>query len=342
MKRLAIFITSLTAVLSCSGNIDPVDNSVELTLKADVTEIVADGKSAAVFTVLSGTDDVTGMASITCTSGSAVISENRFSTTKEGIYTFTASYNGKTSGSLQITATAPVVSRFQRHVCIMEFTGTWCSMCPDGAQTLNYLVTKTYKDKAFALAFHNSDIYTIPQEAELKKIFGWESYPAYVTDMRADGCGLLNDGSCSATIEKSLYDIPTHCAAGVECTLAGDNVTVKAKIFSEKTGQYRLAAYVVEDKVVGEQTMGTGEVRQDYTHRHVVRQMLSANVRGDDMGTIEAEKEQTHEYTFTFDAGKWNKENLSVAVLAINEDGHVNNMAACAADGGEMDYVYLK
>ena len=236
----------------------------------------------------------------------------------------------------------PVVeSRFQRNVCVMEFTGTWCAQCPAGATTLNYLIDKQYKDKAYALAFHNNDEYAIPQEQALYGIFKWTGYPAFVVDMDPGKVGLLNEGGCGPAIESSLYDSMTHCAASVSCSYdeASKKVSVNAKMFSELTLDYRIAAYVVEDKVVGKQTQSDGQVRENYSHRHMVRQMLSSHVLGDKLGKVQAEKEAEKTYSFTV-AEDWNLENLSVAVLILDDNGHVNNMAVCAADGGKMDYEY--
>jgi len=250
---------------------------------------------------------------------------------------------GRSAGYCIEGETPPVESRFQRKVCVMEFTGTWCAQCPAGATTLNYLVGKAYEGKAFALAFHNNDEYTLPQEQELYAIFKYGGYPAYVTDMCEDLTGLLNEGGCSPAIEKRLYDSETHCGAAVSSTYDAEKktVTVDASMFSEKTMTYRMAAYVIEDKVTGKQKQSTGEVQEDYTHRHMVRKMLSSSVRGDSLGEVSVEKEASKTYSFTVE-DDWNVENLSVAVLILDKDGHVNNMAICAADGGKMDYEYLK
>lgn len=238
-----------------------------------------------------------------------------------------------------------VEPRFQRHVCVMEFTGAWCSQCPAGATTLNYLIDRQYKGKAFALAFHNAsggepiDPFVIPQEQELYNIFALGGYPAYVTDMR--DVGLLNEGGCEATIKKSLTKSLTHCGVALECSYDAEagKARAEARLFSELSSAYRLAAYVVEDKVVGEQKESTGSVRPDYTHRHVVRAMISSNVRGDGLGEVAAGTEAEKTYDFNVDP-QWNLENLHVAVLAIDSDGHVNNMAQCAVNGGRMDYEY--
>ncbi|MBR5836317.1 MAG: Omp28-related outer membrane protein [Bacteroidales bacterium] len=229
--------------------------------------------------------------------------------------------------------------RFARRVCVMEFTGTWCAQCPDGATTLNYLIDRQYNGKAYALAFHNNDIYALPQEQELFNMFRWSGYPAFVTDMRE--VGLLNEGGCDDSIENSLKSA-THCGVAVSSTYDEQTakVSVNAKVFAERAMAYRIAAYVIEDKVKGEQTMSTGTVNKNYTHRHVVRKMLSSNVRGESLGSLAAGTETEKTFEFTVDEG-WNLKNLSVAVLAIDKDGHVNNMAVCSADGGSMDYEYV-
>ena len=230
--------------------------------------------------------------------------------------------------------------RFVRHVCVMEFTGTWCAQCPDGATTLNYLIDKKYNGQAFALAFHNADIYALPQEQELYNIFKWSGYPAFVTDMRE--MGLLNEGGCDDSIDNSLNSA-AHCGVAVSSSYDAQTAvaSVNAKIFAERTMTYRIAAYVVEDKVKGEQTMSTGSVNKNYTHRHVVRKMLSSNVRGESLGSLAAGSEKEKTFEFTVEEG-WNLNNLSVAVLAIDKNGHVNNMAVCPVDGGNMDYEYVK
>lgn len=326
--------------ISASGGEKPV-------LTVDKSEIVAGSGTKARFSVKYGGADVTGSSLIICVSsptGSQTPEsvDKEFSSDVVGTYEFVAWYNGMTSDpvTLSVTSHPSEEGRFQRYVCVMEFTGAWCSQCPDGATTLNYLLSRTYKDKAFALAFHNNDDFALPQEQELFKMFGWSGYPAYVTDMR--DVGLLNEGGCDTSIEKSLYETDTHCGVSVSSVLdAGSGkAAVSAKVFAERTMTYRIAAYVVEDKVIGEQKMGTGSVNANYTHRHVVRKMLSSNVRGESLGNVAADSEVEKSFEFVVEEG-WNIDNLSVAVLAIDKDGHVNNMAVCAVNGGEMDYVYV-
>ena len=185
MKTIKYLIFSLMAAFAvgCSGNVDDVEELEDLVLYADVDEIIADGSSAVSFTVMYGDEDVTASASVKCVSGNSDVSGSSFTTEAIGTYVFRAFYEDAVSEDVEVEAK----TRFLRRVCVMEFTGTWCAQCPEGATTLNFLTTRTYKDKAFVLAFHNDDPYALPVEKELHTMFGCSSYPAYVTDMRDAG-----------------------------------------------------------------------------------------------------------------------------------------------------------
>ena len=104
---------------------------------------------------------------------------------------------------------------------------------------------------------------------------------------------------------------------------------------------YRMAAYAVEDRIVARQTISGNTVNENYLHRHVVRQMLSASVSGDDMGVLAAGQENIHTFDFAVDSA-WNLENMTVVVLAIDENGHVNNVAQCQLNGGRVEYEMKK
>lgn len=316
---------AMLAFAACSGTIDPEDDAQEadIELLADVETFFADGKSAVTFTVMNGDEEVTSASVIKCITTGQTLQGNTFVTDKDGIYVFNASYGGSVSANVEVTAM--FASRFDRKVCVMEFTGQWCSQCPDGAKILNFLANEMYPGQIHVLAFHNNDEFSLPVEQALASAFNVEVYPYYLTDMR-DG-GELRGNGCSDSVMKSLYETETFCGPSVSCEYdaASGTVEVTAKVISEKTMEYRIAAYVVEDKVIAEQTLGTG-TQQDYVHRHVVRRMLSADWAGDRLGEIAAGEEGRKTWSFTLDPS-WNQQNVTVAVLAIGPDRQVNNMA---------------
>ena len=329
-KKMNRFITALMclAVTACTGTIDPegdVDDGT-LVLIPDVEKFFADGKSVVTFTVMDEDVDVTDDAVVTCMTTGQNVEGAAFSTDKAGEYKFRASYDGKVSQPESVVAMFK--SQYERKVCVMEFTGTWCAQCPAGATILNFLASDMYKGEVNVLAFHNDDEYSLPVEQLLAAKYNPSGlYPYYLTDMRDSG--ELNGNGCSDSIYKSLYETETFCGPSVSCVYdetSGD-VSVAAKVISEKTMEFRLAVYVVEDKVVGEQMQGTGTVDKDYVHRHVVRKMLSADYSGDRLGEIAAGNEVDKTYSFKVDPS-WKPANVSVVILAIGPDGQVNNSAS--------------
>lgn len=337
-NRLNLILCCIAALLvaACHGNVDQ-DEMASLLLSADRQSVPADGVSQVTFTVTYGSDDVTSQAEIFCVTTGTSLDANVFTAIESGSYVFVAKYGSQESQRLEIEAER--VSRFERNVCVMEFTGQWCSWCPDGAKLLQLLVSETYEGQAYALAFHNDDSMTIPAEGELKSLFGWTDYPSYVTDMR--DCGSLSGSGCRMSIEKSLYETVTHSGVAVSCAGDGGKYKATAKLFSESPMEYRMAAYLVEDKVIAEQTVSGNVKDEDYVHRHVVRKMLSSSVSGDALGAVDEGEEVTRSYEFELDPS-WNVQNMTVAVLAIDNQGYVNNMNLCAVNGGNADYEERK
>ena len=226
-------------------------------------------------------------------------------------------------------------SRFERNVCVMEFTGQWCSYCPDGAQLLDLLSSEIFPGQVHALAFHNEDDFAISAEATLRAKYGLTDFPSYLTDMREGG--VLKDSGCRLSIGTSLYETQTHSAVAVSSEVADGVCKVDAKLFSERSMEYAMAAYAVEDRIVAWQTISGNSKNEKYVHRHVVRKMLSSTISGDALGVVNAEQEAEHSYEFAIDPS-WNLDNMTVVVLAIDKNGHVNNVAECALNGGKVDY----
>ena len=246
---------------------------------------------------------------------------------------------GSSVDFLLVGDSAGAQSRFERNVCVMEFTGQWCSYCPEGAQLLEFLASDIYPGQVLALAFHNEDDFTIPAEAELANKYKISDYPSYLTDMRESGS--LSGSGCRLSIETSLYESQTHSSVAIASQVADGVCQVDAKLFSEKSMEYRMAAYAVEDRVVAWQTTSGNSRDEDYSHRHVVRRMLSESILGDDLGTVEAEQEKGHSFEFDVDPA-WNLDNMTVVVLAIDKNGNVNNAAQCALNGGSVEYEMKK
>ncbi len=345
-QKIAVLLSLTVGFASCHGTSDEGD--VKVTLTPSATTIVADGEQEVTFSVQWGANTVTPEARVYLVSHSDVEWDGvTFRTEEAGEYTFQAIYNDNASEEVVVTATEPVgehISRFDRHVCIMELTGAWCSNCPEGYRSLKGLLAAPgRKGKVHVMALHDgtggADPMALPQTNIIDSYFKIGAFPGFVTDMR--DAGLLSaDGIMNLvpSIDTSFDEYPAHCDVKVATVLTDSELSVDVTLFAELAGSYAVSAWLLEDGVVGPQLDGSIQY-DEWNHEHVVRKLLNENWKGDDMGTMSAEGEKTKSYTCTISA-EWNVENLSIMALAIDANGYVNNVAVCPV-GENVDYKYI-
>lgn len=343
---LPLCLCLLCAVAAaCSGNTDDSDapDSSLLTLTPSVSTITADGSDAVVFTVFSGSEDVTSAATIRCVTDDSVLTGNRFTTETPGTYRFEAGYENRASAWVTVEAVEPVsVGRFERKVCVMEFTGTWCSECPQGYTYLNWLITDYYSDRVYMMALHDNlqgnDPMGLDLTNEIFTAFNLAGFPSFVTDLREGGELNTSREKLRESFVRSFDEYPAHCGVAVSSVCENGRAVVTAKVFPETAGRYRVAVYVVENGIKYEQN--DGGTYRDYTHNHVVRYLASGAYRGDSLGDLTAGREVEKVYEFDL-SDEWDLVNTSVYVLVTDDEGYVNNMNLCDISGGNADYNYV-
>lgn len=334
--------------LACSGNSGD-DPAAKLKLEASTAAITANGSDAVTFKVFDGSSDVTAGAAIRCTTNNSIVNNASFSTAAAGEYRFKASYQGKTSEEVSVTAKTDEKpagpSQFVRHICVMEFTGQWCGNCPTGYNYMNFIITRSFADVAHVIALHDNttgeDEFAIDVQRVIAQDFALTGYPAAVTDLR-DLSPLTSDldQTFRKSLEASQEKYPAHCGVAVKSSYdaSGRKAKVTVRVHSEKSEAYRVAVWVVEDGISGKQNVA-GQY-DDYTHNHVARLLAGSapnNYKGESLGEIPAGTEKSKEFEIAVDAA-WKLENTSVVALAIDAEGYVNNMTTCKIVDGEADY----
>lgn len=353
--RILSYCAVVLAMLACSGNVDTSSLPV---LTVSDSEVDLASESQTVFTVTYNGDDVTGQ-SVIYDASSAKLAGNVFVPEAEGEYSFYAEYDGLKSADVQVSVvnSAPetVVSKFDRHVCVIEFTGAWCINCPEGYDKMKgilaYPQLQKYKDNIHLCAFHSdaegTDTLAVAQTQDLIKLFSGLAYPSFTTDLRESGV-LTDDGAAKfrPSIEAAFTEHLPHCGAAVSSVMNADKTQaeVTVKVTSEKTAQYRAVVLVVQDRIKGWQKTTTyPEGQDDYNHRHVVRQVVTEYVgtftgeKLTDDGKIASGKEASKTWTVDIDR-KWDLAQTQIYVLVLDADGYVNNMNVCAIDGGDSGY----
>lgn len=345
MRKIALYLALALTLTSCHGRSD--DQEVSVVLTPTKTTITADGIDNVEFTVLYGAADVTAEAQIYLASHSEMAwSGRKFATEQVGEYTFQAIYRDQPSEAVTIVATAPegpIQSRFERHICVMDMTGTWCTFCPEGMTKLLFFAERgQWKDIVHIIALHDNKQGDDPMGLSLTNTImddlGLVDFPSFLTDLREGGSLTTDVSKVVPSFESSLEDFPAHCGVKISSSVAGGVANVEVDLFAESEDQYAVTVLLLEDNIIAPQKDGS-VIHEEYSHKHVVRTMLNSNYKGDSLGTLVAESVGSKSYTYTLDE-EWKVEDMSIVALAIDGTGYVNNVASCKL-GESCDYNYL-
>jgi hypothetical protein len=217
---------------------------------------------------------------------------------------------------------------------IMDITGTWCPPCGAyGIPGFNKAV-ETAKERALPIALHSGDPLSL---ASMNVVMNLPRFKSNSVPRIAAGNGLVFDAGVysdiNATGNKIVSSIDTFIAnnpviAGVALTnLKVDvekgsiSVDVNAKFFTAVSGDYNIAVYFYENKVVSSQKLSTGPDNPNQQHNHVVRgtpqgawgEVLST-------GTSDINKVFTKSYSYMIDSS-WNPANLAAMAVIWKKNG---------------------
>lgn len=331
--------------VGCSGNDGGEDEPAEkkVTLTPSKESIVANGADRVTFTVMWGEENVSSRAKIQVVDPDGkqtLLDAPSFMTATAGDYTFTAEYESRSSERVLITAKAAEPEKYFRRVCIMDATGTWCTNCPNASRSL-LVLQNNRPDRLIVLGVHgptlDQDPMTTPVIDMLDKIHKVTGYPMAVVDLREATTGLISDG-VGKGYNTSRKQYPATCGLRLESgyDTATGKLDITVGVTSNTGGEYRLAVFVVEDGIIARQLDG-GLYNDDYKHNDVVRKLLSGNLLGDALGTLEPDVEVTKTYSTEVDAA-WKVDNLRIVAYATDATGYINNVVECEAKEGSCDY----
>lgn len=357
-RNILILLACLPVLFACSGTVDADALPV---LSADRTELDIAAADKAVLTVKYNGEEVTPDAKISfaAADGSySVLEGNVFAPDQTGEYTLYAEFLEKSSAPIKINVVNTALkaeSKFDRHVCVVEFTGAWCINCPEGYSKMMGILSKPslakYKENIHICAFHSNvegtDSLAVAQTQDLFNLFDGLAYPSFTTDLRDSGV-LTSEGisSFQPSIMTSFNEYPAHCGVAVSSVLNEDasEAKVTVRLESELTSQYRIVVLVVQNNIKGYQkTTDYPDGQDNYNHAHVVRKVVTSykgTFTGEKMtddGIVSAGKEVAKEWNVALDR-KWVLENTEIYAVALDKDGHVNNMNVCSIMGGDSGF----
>lgn len=243
----------------------------------------------------------------------------------------------------------PGNTSFNHRILLLQHTGTYCSNCPNLMTSLKALSEMDeYVSKYQHVAAHSYNETGDPAysqaAANLSQAFCSGYYPELTFNLTKENTGTsLAVSTITGIIDqlhKETADVGIAAAAGLSGNALGVNVQIKAA----KTGQYRIAVWVLEDGIRGKQE-GASEDWMN-THGNAVRAMagntLNMRIYGEKTGELQAG--QTAEKSFSVALEQaWKPENCKVLVVvnAAGADGRYDlaNCILCPI-GGVVTYDY--
>ncbi len=337
------------------GGVDFENLTGEVTLLPSKSLIEADGKDAAVFTVMQGGVDVTQRAVIyQKVSGKwAVYKGTQFSSAAEGSFEFCADHNGVSSETVLVQAANGLAelpadanpaqfSGFRKRVLAMQFTGVGCGYCPYVINAIeNFLPMENAENVVFAAlhAYSTRDPMYSDDAWEVANQLGISSYPAMNYNMEVKTGSNTTAEGISGIVDE-LMQTPANSAISAsvihEGSAADGKLKVQGAVKIAKEGVYGLSVWLLEDSIQSAQAnydnISIGDI-----HNNSVRLCSTTNPLGAQFGGRSSWKaNETGVFYHEFDLKKANIKNLDnchvVVYVTYNSKGSfftVDNVIDC-------------
>lgn len=341
MKRFFTYLLGFAA-LSASVSCDPAvatddkdENPAEgvLMIKADKTEIKADGSDCVTFTVMFGSEDVSTKKTMHIVkefegkTENLVNGANVFSTTAPGTYRFSAYLysGGEYISENHVTVTAVKTEEgvsYVQKVIGEQFTSLGCSSCPGLGSAIKEAQSEM-PGVLIPLSFHMdfssvADPMSVDATAAFQRYHGFQGLPYFNMNFHKAQGVASNASSIISAIDDELKNNPTTCGVAIdtEYDASAGSLEVVAKITSNVAVRHKYHIFLVEDGITGYDQMGAS---MTYVHNNVVRVMVAPAVTGMDINSRDnftPGKEVTAKKTVTIEQG-WKVENMRVVVAAL-------------------------
>ena len=225
-----------------------------------------------------------------------------------------------------------IVEEGNRKVMIEEFTGVSCAPCFDGAAAIEDIV-KSYPGRAIVNGIHG--VFQANPTSESKYDFRYDDAAALenstfligkpsalIDRVQFEDQGFLaiddRDSWKSKVVERLAIPSPVTLSATssyVEGTRTA-TISISVQALEDLPGIIKLFAIVNESELVDPQLSNSMGLVIDFTHKHVMKDMLTT-ITGDIIGEdIDAGEVLPRTFTYTVPGevnGEWIPENMEVA-----------------------------
>ena len=216
------------------------------------------------------------------------------------------------------------LKKVTHHSLGMRFTATWCGYCPIMSKTF-HLAKDNLGDKFEYICMYATDgDYGFSDMNTLASQYKIGGYPTGIIDGRFEVENYSSEyaaGLTASAVEETETNYPAATAIGLETSLSGQNLTVKAEVFANCAETYKLTVILMENGIIGYQADYTEGNHQDFQHDRVARKTLTSSISGDSFSISEAGGTKSFTFTCTVPAS-YNKNNLMVLAYVQRSFGN--------------------
>lgn len=247
---------------------------------------------------------------------------------------------------------------FNHRLLLVDHTGVNCAYCPGMTDRLLALSNSEYADYYYDVQVHGGS-YASGDPAYsyaasiVDRYYRPSGYPALMLNFVS---GAINnkDSNSSDFVNNTMAGVfnstrkkfGADAGIAISATMNSSTITIDANVKSDKTQEYRITAWVLENNISSPNQNGaTQDYHKVYNHalRYIAGTYSKDDISGDSLGVIEKGSVADKHYTVNIDSA-WNYLNLEVLVIvsAKNVDGEfeVVNCAMCPMNA-MRDYEYI-
>lgn len=212
----------------------------------------------------------------------------------------------------------------EKHALAGDFTGTWCPWCGEwGGPEFDKMIDLS-GTKVVPMAVHVTDEMTTAETAALDSYYSTEGivtgYPTlYVWNQSA-----FSDGTAgAASVDAEIAMQTSEAGAIADFVDNGTSLTIQvsAKLFADVTGDYFVAAYLMENGLVYPQEVESTGTVSDWVHNHVIRGSSNGSAWGEQWVFAAGQTGQAFNKEYSIEKNdNWNLDNMYCIAIVWKYD----------------------
>ncbi len=212
----------------------------------------------------------------------------------------------------------------EKHALAGDFTGTWCPWCGEwGGPEFDKMIDAS-GTKVVPMGIHVTDEMTTAETAALDAYYTAENivtgYPTlYVWNQSA-----FTDGTAgAASVDAEIASLTAEAGAIADFVDNGTSLTIQvsAKLFAEVTGDYFVAAYLMENGLIYPQEVESTGTVSDWVHNHVIRGSSNGSAWGEQWVFAAGQNGQAFNKSYSIEKhDDWNLDNMYCIAIVWKYD----------------------